>query len=96
VPAVVDEPGVSPKEVHAEFEKLLRDRRQWTTEFMGDTLSNREIRSKRTTEAQAVVVAVCGIGCSTSDLQLLPSELRVPHARDRTSSTSVLIEETRF
>ena len=55
------------KEVHAEFEKLLRDRRHMgLRNLMGDTSSNREIPfQKRAAEAEAVG------GCSCVGIALL-------------------------
>ena len=60
----LNEPGVfTVKEVHAEFEKLLRDRRHMgLRNLMGDTLLEpRNPFQKKRRKPKRWVVAVCGI-----------------------------------
>jgi hypothetical protein len=60
----LNEPGVfNVKEVHAEFEKLLRDRRHMgLRNLMGDTLLHpRNPFQKERRKPKRWVVAVCGI-----------------------------------
>ena len=60
----LNEPGVfSVKEVHAEFEKLLRDRRHMgLRNLMGDTiLDPRNPFQKKRRKPKRWVVAACGI-----------------------------------
>ena len=60
----LNEPGVfTVKEVHAEFEKLLRDRRHMgLRNLMGDTLLDpRNPFQKKRRKPQRWVVGVCGI-----------------------------------
>ena len=60
----LNEPGVfTVKEVHAEFEKLLRDRRHMgLRNLMGDTLLfPRNPFQKKRRKPKRWVVAVCGI-----------------------------------
>ena len=60
----LNEPGVfTVKEVHAEFEKLLRDRRHMgLRNLMGDTLLDpRNPFQKKRRKPKRWVVAVCGL-----------------------------------
>jgi hypothetical protein len=60
----LNEPGVfTVKEVHAEFDKLLRDRRHMgLRNLMGDTLLDpRNPFQKKQRKPKRWVVAVCGI-----------------------------------
>ena len=82
-----DEPGVlSVKDVHAEFERLLRDRHHMgLRNLIGDTfLEPRNPFQDKRRKAKRWVVAV--VGLSLLGLQLLPPEIEHPpevhlHAR---------------
>ena len=78
----LNEPGVlTVKEVHAEFEKLLRDRRHMgLRNLIGDTfLEPRNPFQKKRRKPKRWVVAVCRhCVARTSDLQLLPSAIKNP------------------